>query len=111
MVAETTPTEQPMGPEDYGPLALQLSRAGGGRWERFLYSGPAGSRRYFVYTPAGYSLDQRVPMVVMLHGCTQSPADAAVGGEWKPPAEPQGVVVVYPAQARRGKVPSRWDPV
>src|SRR4051794_41474973 len=79
MVAETTPTEQPMGPEDYGPLALQVSRAGGGRWERFVYSGPAGSRRYFVYTPAGYSLDQRVPMVVMLHGCTQSPADAAVG--------------------------------
>jgi len=109
MVAETTPTEQPMGPEDYGPLALQVSRAGGGRWERFVYSGPAGSRRYFVYTPAGYSLDQRVPMVVMLHGCTQSPADAAAGTEWNPLADRQAFVVVYPEQAGVDNVLSCWN--
>src|SRR4051812_30895515 len=67
MVAETALTELPTGPEELGPLALHAHLAGAGRWERFTYSGPAGSRRYFVYTPARYTLDQRVPMVVMLH--------------------------------------------
>jgi poly(3-hydroxybutyrate) depolymerase len=79
MDAETAPTERPIGPEELGPLALPAHLAGTGRWQRFTYSGPAGSRRYFVYTPAGYTLDQRVPMVVMLHGCTQTPADSAAG--------------------------------
>src|SRR5919205_630508 len=98
MVADTPLTELPIGPEELGPLALHAHLAGTGRWERFLYSGPAGSRRYFVYTPDGYTLDQRVPMVVMLHGCTQTPADSAAGTAWNPLADQQAFVVVYPEQ-------------
>jgi poly(hydroxyalkanoate) depolymerase family esterase len=109
MVAETTLTEHPIEPKDYGPLALQAPGAGGGRWERFTYSGPAGSRRYFVYTPAGYGLDQRVPMVVMLHGCTQTPADSAAGTEWNPLADRQAFVVVYPEQSSGDNLLSCWN--
>ena len=61
MVGDAALTERSIGPQDYGPLALQEQLRGGGRWEPFTYSGPAGSRRYFVYTPTGYTLDQRVP--------------------------------------------------
>src|SRR4051794_41874862 len=100
MVAETTPTEQPMGPEDYGPLALQVSRAGGGRWERFVYSGPAGSRRYFVYTSAGYTLRPRAPMGVMPHGCPQSPADGAAGTAGNPRAHRPGGLAGPPRRGR-----------
>ena len=74
MHGQTAVGGPPAGPADYGSLALQTRLGGAGRWELFTYGGPPGSRRYFVYTPAGYTIDQRVPMVVMLHGCTQTPA-------------------------------------
>ena len=109
MVGETALTERSIGPQDYGPLALQEQLRGGGRWEPFTYSGPAGSRRYFVYTPTGYTLDQRVPMVVMLHGCTQTPAGSAAGTEWNPLADRQTFVVVYPEQSSRDNLLSCWN--
>ena len=49
-----------------------------------------------MYTPTGNILDQRVPMVVMLHGCTQTPAGSAAGTKWNPLADRQTFVVVYP---------------
>ena len=109
MVADTALTELPIGPEELGPLALHADLAGTGRWQRFTYSGPAGSRRFFVYTPAGYTLDQSVPMVVMLHGCTQTPADSAAGTEWNPLADRQTFVVVYPEQTLGDNLLSCWN--
>ena len=109
MVGETALTERSIGAQDYGPLALQEHLRGGGRWEAFIYSGPAGSRRYFVYTPTGYTLDRRVPMVVMLHGCTQTPAGSAAGTKWNPLADRQTFVVVYPEQSSRDNPLSCWN--
>src|SRR3954454_25414402 len=109
MVAETALSELPIGPEDLGPLALHAHLAGTGRWERFAYSGPAGSRWFFVYSPAGYTLDQRVPMVVMLHGCAQTPADAAAGTEWNLLADRQTFVVGDPEQTIGDNLLSCWN--
>ena len=39
---------------------------------------PAGSRDYRLYVPGGWK-GQRLPLVVMLHGCTQTPEDFAAG--------------------------------
>jgi poly(hydroxyalkanoate) depolymerase family esterase len=109
MVEETVLAKQPLEPQDYGPLALQPQLAGAGRWEGFTYSGPAGSRRYFVYTPAGYTRDTPVPLVVMLHGCTQTPADSAAGTEWNLLADRQTFVVVYPEQTNGDNPLSCWN--
>src|SRR3954471_10446332 len=109
MVAETAMSGLPIGPGDLGPLALHAHLAGAGRWEQFTYSGPAGSRRFFVYTPGGYTLDRRVPMVVMLHGCTQTPADSAAGTAWNLLADRQTFVVVYPEQTIGDNLLSCWN--
>ena len=102
-------TRRAAGPEDYGPLALHEQARGAGRWEPFVYSGPAGSRRYFVYTPAGYTLEAQVSMVVMLHGCTQTPADSAAGTRWNSLADQQAFIVVYPEQTFEDNPLSCWD--
>jgi poly(hydroxyalkanoate) depolymerase family esterase len=92
-----------------GPLALQPRRAGTGRWEGFTYAGPPGSRSYFVYTPAGYTIDRCVPMVVMLHGCTQTAAESAAGTQWNLLADEHGFVVVYPQQDDADNPLSCWN--
>ena len=50
----------------------------GGQFLAAPYSNQAGSRDYKLYIPSGYR-GQAVPLVVMLHGCTQSPDDFAAG--------------------------------
>ena len=50
----------------------------GARFEERIFSSDVGSRTYKVYVPSGYS-GQSLPIVIMLHGCTQNPDDFAAG--------------------------------
>ena len=61
------------------------------------YVGPAGSRRYKLCVPAGKHASP-LPLVVMLHGCTQSPDDFALGTGMNALAEDQKCVIAYPEQ-------------
>lgn len=73
------------------------------------YSNEAGSRSYKLFIPSGYQRGQPHPLVVMLHGCTQSPDDFAAGTRMNFIAEEQNCLVVYPAQ-HGGANPSKcWN--
>jgi poly(3-hydroxybutyrate) depolymerase len=50
----------------------------GGKFIEATYANAAGSRDYKLYIPSGYH-GQAIPLVVMLHGGTQSPDDFAAG--------------------------------
>lgn len=106
MDEKVIPLQPPTGLAGYGPLALQPSL---GRWQGFTYAGPSGSRSYFVYTPAGYTTDRCVAMVVMLHGCTQTAAESAAGTQWNPLADEHEFVVVYPQQGDADNALSCWN--
>lgn len=69
-------------------------------WQEFSYHGPDGSRPYFVYTPANYQVGTPVPLLVMLHGCTQKPADLAHGTRMNSLADAYNFIVLYPQQVR-----------
>ena len=64
----------------------------------YLFRSDTGQRPYFVYTPTRYQAGTRVPLVVMLHGCSQTPRGAAVTTRWNELAEERNFIVVYPAQ-------------
>ncbi len=72
------------------------------------YSNPAGSRAYRLFIPSGYQ-GQPLPLVVMLHGCTQSPEDFAAGTRMNFIAEEQGCLVVYPAQHSQANQAKCWN--
>jgi poly(hydroxyalkanoate) depolymerase family esterase len=67
-------------------------------WQQFVYNGPNGSRPYFVYTPENYQVGTIVPLIVMLHGCTQNAIDFATGTQMNQLAERYNFVVAYPQQ-------------
>jgi len=79
-----------------------------GRFVQRIYATRAGTRFYKLYIPACYR-GQALPLVVMLHGCKQTPDDFAAGTRMNGYADRHGVVVVYPAQAWRANVERCWN--
>ncbi|MBX0302955.1 extracellular catalytic domain type 1 short-chain-length polyhydroxyalkanoate depolymerase [Haloarcula salinisoli] len=63
---------------------------------------------YKTFVPTGYDESEAVPLVVMLHGCLQTPADFARGTRMNEIAERETFIVVYPAQSRRRNFQLCW---
>ena len=66
------------------------------------------TRRYKLYTPPG-SIGKELPLVVMLHGCTQNPDDFAAGTGMNELAKEQGVYVLYPEQSANANPQRCWN--
>jgi poly(hydroxyalkanoate) depolymerase family esterase len=91
-----------------GPARAPTPLPEGARFEGRTFTNEAGSRAYKLYVPSGYT-GQPVPLVVMLHGCTQSPDDFAAGTRMNELAEEQTFLVAYPAQAQSANVSKCWN--
>ena len=88
------------------PSALPIPA--GARFEEAAFTNAAGGRTYKLYVPSGYD-GQAVPLVVMLHGCTQSPDDFAAGTQMNALAEEHVFLVAYPAQAQSANASKCWN--
>lgn len=79
----------------------------GAKFLALTFSNQAGSRPYKLYVPSGYH-GQPVPLVVMLHGCTQSPDDFAAGTRMNAAAEQHTCLVAYPGQTSSANMQKCW---
>lgn len=82
--------------------------APGARFIESAYTNAAGTRAYKLYIPSGYH-GQPLPLIVMLHGCTQNPDDAAAGTRLNALAETELFLVAYPAQAESANRNKCWN--
>ena len=73
-----------------------------------VYRNHAGTRSYKLYIPSSYH-GQAMPLVVMLHGCTQNPDDFAAGTQMNALAEEKECFVVYPAQTQGANSSRCWN--
>ncbi|MCJ9701739.1 MULTISPECIES: PHB depolymerase family esterase [unclassified Bradyrhizobium] len=93
-------TRAPLSPSDIMPE--------GTRFIAGTFSNAAGSRIYKLFIPSRCQR-QRLPLIVMLHGCTQSPDDFAAGTRMNFLAEEQNCFVVYPEQPSGANHSKCWN--
>ncbi|RYC30119.1 PHB depolymerase family esterase [Lichenibacterium minor] len=95
-----------MGPR--GPAAAEAPLPAGARFTEFAHRGAAGTLGYRLYVPSR-TAGQPMPLVVMLHGCTQSPEDFAAGTRMNEVAEERGILVAYPRQTQGANAQKCWN--
>jgi poly(hydroxyalkanoate) depolymerase family esterase len=67
------------------------------------------ARRALVHVPAGVEPGVAVPLVCVLHGCTQDPHSFAAATRITDAADRYGFVAVYPRQSREDNVLRCWN--
>lgn len=79
-----------------------------GEFRDHRFTCDAGALHYKLFIPAGLGAVPS-PLIVMLHGCTQSPEDFARGTRMNELAGEHGYVVAYPAQAPSKNASRCWN--
>jgi poly(hydroxyalkanoate) depolymerase family esterase len=83
-------------------------RPEGGSYVSGSFSNSQGTRSYKLYIPTVRNAGPR-PLIVMLHGCTQSADDFAAGTRMNFIAEERGCFVVYPEQPQAANATKCWN--
>lgn len=81
---------------------------GKARFEERSFANAAGTRSYKLFIPETQS-KARLPLIVMLHGCTQSPDDFALGTGMNELANKGAFFVAYPAQPTSANPARCWN--
>ena len=97
-------------PEDIAEPAAApvVDRPRTGRFGESSFTAAGGTRGFKLFEPAGFE-GSDLPLVVMLHGCTQDPDGFAAGTRMNTLAQEQGFYVLYPAQAPRSNAQRCWN--
>lgn len=82
---------------------------GPGDWISGQAIGAGGMRRFFLFRPPGVTNSERLPLMVMLHGCGQTAASFARNTRMNRLAVRERFLVLYPEQDRRVNPQGCWD--
>mgnify|MGYP003576430478 FL=1 len=80
-----------------------------GEWIAGVSMGAAGARRFRLYRPPGMALGEKLPLMVMLHGCGQDANAFATGTRMNRLARQQRFLVLYPEQDRIANAQGCWN--
>jgi poly(hydroxyalkanoate) depolymerase family esterase len=90
-------------------LLLLPAIAQAGTWTNGTVTNSSGSRNYKLWIPAGYTGKSALSLVMMLHGCTQTPDDYATGTQMNRIADKENFLVVYPEQPAAANALKCWN--
>ena len=91
--------------------APRATAASQGDWIAGVATGPAGARRFHLHIPPGLALRPRekLPLLVMLHGCDQTGLEFAQSTRMGKLAARQRFLVLYPEQDRFANAQGCWN--
>jgi poly(hydroxyalkanoate) depolymerase family esterase len=90
-------------------FASKPEQATSQQWTTGIVSGAFGIRRYWLYTPSKLLRNERLPLVVMLHGCAQDAQTFAASTKMNRLAEVERFMVLYPEQDRLSNLQNCWN--
>jgi poly(hydroxyalkanoate) depolymerase family esterase len=90
-------------------LAPATARAQTGTLSSGDYTGPAGTQHYELYVPSSYKKGTAAPLVVALHGCTETGDQFRQLSQWDKLAEADGFLVVFPEQNSNANSMKCWN--
>ena len=96
------------GPKNRAQPAAAVKPGPAGQFISGSHTEAAGTREYKLYIPPA-SFEGPLPLVVMLHGCTQNPDDFAAGTQMNEAALQRGFYVLYPAQTQHANSSRCWN--
>ena len=112
LVIDVEAREVPSASEAQAEAQAQEAPAEGNLREESFTAGRFGTgtsaRDYKLYVPP-HDGSHPLPLVVMLHGCTQDPDDFAAGTGMNDAARAAGCLVLYPAQSRQANPQGCWN--
>jgi poly(hydroxyalkanoate) depolymerase family esterase len=73
------------------------------------YSGPEGSQHYELFVPSSYNAGTPMPLVVALHGCTQTADQFRLLTRWDAVAEAKGFILLLPEQSSSNNTFKCWN--
>ena len=93
------------------PAARRARSPVQGQWLGGVAPGPAGARRYHLFVPPGLALrpGEKLPLLVMLHGCGQTGRDLAAVSRMNRLAARERFLVLYPEQERVANAHGCWN--
>ncbi len=83
--------------------------AGDGDWRMGSLVTAAGPRAYWLFRPAGVRFGERLPLMVMLHGCHQDARGFAASTRMNRLAAQERFLVLYPEQPRLANAQGCWN--
>jgi len=89
--------------------AARKAPVGAGDWLPGLTFGPMGAQRYWLFRPAGMKFGERLPLMVMLHGCGQDAKTFAASTRMNVVAARERFLVLYPEQDRLANAKGCWN--
>jgi poly(hydroxyalkanoate) depolymerase family esterase len=101
--------QQPRAAEPKNRKRIDVVEGRAGEFVSGSYAHQHGTRPYKLYIPTGYVAGKPLPLVVMLHGCTQNPDDFAAGTRMNRLAEERRCFVLYPAQIKSANPSNCWN--
>ncbi|MGM9481868.1 extracellular catalytic domain type 1 short-chain-length polyhydroxyalkanoate depolymerase [Roseateles sp. NT4] len=84
-------------------------QSSGGSWLMGLVMGTDGPRRYYLFRPAGVRFGEKLPLLVMLHGCHQDAKSFADSTRMNAVATRERFLVLYPEQPRLANAQGCWN--
>lgn len=82
---------------------------GAGAWLGGVAFGATGARRFRLYRPPDVKFGERLPLVVMLHGCGQDANSFASSTRMNRIAQRERFLVLYPEQDRLANAQGCWN--
>jgi len=90
-------------------LDKRMPPPGAGDWLAGVAIGATGMRRYRLFRPPDMAIGERLPMLVMLHGCGQDAKSFAVSTRMNAVASRERFFVLYPEQDRMANSQGCWN--